>query len=43
MIHNLKNLMRSPRRGVPLTVAAIRMSTIDTVPTADTTILGEQS
>lgn len=43
MIHNLKNLMRPPHRGAPLTVAAIRMSTIDTVPTSETTILGEQS
>lgn len=41
MIHNLKNLMRPPRTGMPL--APIRLNTIDTASTSELTILGEQS
>ncbi|SKC11124.1 Uncharacterised protein [Pseudomonas putida] len=43
MIHNLKNLMRPPRKGMPLTVAAMRLSTIDMVSTSELIIFGEQS
>ncbi|SDT55891.1 hypothetical protein SAMN04490206_3682 [Pseudomonas umsongensis] len=43
MIHTLKNLMRPPRGGMPLAVAAQRLSTIDMVSTSELTIFGELS